>query len=379
MLTSHEYEAKIEELEDYIRKMTKVLNEITDKEKYVCTVLSGPAEHNDTTYYRVAMSGAERMVSYNENLIFNGGVPKEGQEVVVREDSIIAIIPKELVVRSEQMSTTKLVTWEEIGGMKSQIQQIRQAVETPLKYADLAKEMGIEPIKGILLHGPTGCGKTLIAKAVARTILEDAEADRDAFIYVKGPELLNKYIGESERMVRARFAACRKYSAKTGKRAVMFIDEAESLLPARGTKLSSDVETTIVPQFLAEMDGFAPDSPIVILATNLPSHIDSAILREGRIDLKVLVDRPNVADTTEIFGIHLKGVKCAQDIEVLAKVGMQLIFASSVSERVSGAMVKTMVNLAAQKAMQRVIAGDTKNKGVIEKDLELSRDQLILQ
>ncbi|MBT2595059.1 proteasome ATPase [Arthrobacter sp. ISL-72] len=199
------------------------------------------------------------------------------------------------------------ITYEDIGGLGPQIEQIRDAVELPFLHPDLYREHGLKAPKGILLYGPPGCGKTLIAKAVANSLAARA-AERTGnidlksyFLNIKGPELLDKYVGETERHIRLIFSRARE-KASDGSPVVVFFDEMDSLFRTRGTGISSDVETTIVPQLLSEIDGVERlDNVIVIGASNREDMIDPAILRPGRLDVKVKIQRPDAEAAADIF------------------------------------------------------------------------------
>jgi proteasome-associated ATPase len=198
------------------------------------------------------------------------------------------------------------VTFEDIGGLGEQIGRIREAVEIPFLHPEVYAEHGLRAPKGIMLYGPPGTGKTMLAKAVASSLSARSTAQRPAvFLNIKGPELLNKYVGETERHIRIIFERAREKAA-AGSPVVVFFDEMESLFRTRGSGVSSDVETTIVPQLLSEIDGVESlGNVIVIGASNREDMIDPAVLRPGRLDVKVRIDRPDRTGAAEIMGKHL--------------------------------------------------------------------------
>jgi proteasome-associated ATPase len=204
------------------------------------------------------------------------------------------------------------IAYTAIGGLINQIDQIRDAVELPYLHPELFREHELKPPKGVLLYGPPGCGKTLIAKAVANSLAKKVsektgQEGKSYFLNIKGPELLNKYVGETERHIRLVFQRARE-KASLGTPVIVFFDEMDSLFRTRGSGVSSDVENTIVPQLLSEIDGVeALENVLVIGATNRPDMIDPAILRPGRLDVKIKIERPDAEAARDIFSKYLTG------------------------------------------------------------------------
>lgn len=244
------------------------------------------------------------------------------------------------------------VSWDDIGGLDDAKEAIREAIEYPITHAQLYASYGKAPSKGVLLYGPPGCGKTMLGKATA-TALSGCHGGnaKGGFIYVKGPELLSKWVGDSESNVRRLFDQCRDYKRKTGHSAVLFIDEAEALLSARGGDRHAGgagyMSGTIVPAFLAEMDGMGPSAAFVMLATNRPEILDSAVTRDGRIDRRIGIQRPGKSEVAKILDIHLRG-KPTKD-EGLKEYALEILYSEEhkVAEHDVGALA---INLHAQTA-----------------------------
>jgi proteasome-associated ATPase len=334
---------------------------------------------------------------------------KAGDALLVdtRANTAVERIPKAEV---EQLVLEQVpdITYEQIGGLKDQVEAIRDAVELPYLHADLFVEHELRAPKGILLYGPPGCGKTMIAKAVANALAQRV-AERTGrtdvksfFLNVKGPELLNKYVGETERQIRLIFQRAREKSAE-GFPVIVFFDEMESLFRTRGSGVSSDVETTIVPQLLAEIDGVESLKDVVVIgASNREDMIDPAILRPGRLDVKIKVDRPDQVAAREIFAIYLHERLPLAERELSSHGGdagaairhmidhtvekmyaadednrfLEVTYANGEKEVLyfkdfnSGAMIESVVSRAKKYAIKRLIA--TGERGLTTDDLILA-------
>jgi proteasome-associated ATPase len=259
----------------------------------------------------VGHTDEERVVYLAEEL--RGIRIRSGDSLLMegRSSYVFEVIPKSEV---EELVLEEVpdIDYSDIGGLSSQIEQIRDAVELPFLHADLFIEHQLRPPKGILLYGPPGCGKTLIAKAVANSLAKqvakvrgDSEQGRSFFLNIKGPELLNKYVGETERHIRLVFQRARE-KASEGTPVIVFFDEMDSIFRTRGSGVSSDVENTIVPQLLSEIDGVEGlENVIVIGASNREDMIDPAILRPGRLDVKIKIERPDAEAARDIFAKYI--------------------------------------------------------------------------
>ena len=293
------------------------------------------------------------------------------------------------------------ISYTDIGGLDDQIEQIADAVELPFLHQDLFAEHQLPAPKGILLYGPPGCGKTLIAKAVANSLAKKVAETigegkgRSYFINIKGPELLNKYVGETERQIRLVFQRAREKSDE-GWPVIVFFDEMDSMFRTRGSGISSDMESTIVPQLLSEIDGVEGlKNVIVIGATNREDLIDPAILRPGRLDVKIKIERPNAEAAKAIFARYL-----TDEIPIMEGESIPDMIESTVLEMYrddeanrflevtyqngdkeilyykdfsSGAMIENVVRRAKKLAIKRVIGGGA--KGVCTDDLLASIKQ----
>ncbi|MDT3778573.1 proteasome ATPase [Nitrospira sp. MA-1] len=289
------------------------------------------------------------------------------------------------------------IQYDQIGGLTKELEQVKDAVELPFLYPELFAEHRLSPPKGLLLYGPPGCGKTLIAKAVANSIAKKlghlkGKDVRSYFLHIKGPELLNKYVGESERQIREVFAKA-KEKASHGNPVIVFFDEMDALFRTRGTGISSDMESTIVPQFLSEIDGVESLRDVIVIgASNRQDLIDPAVLRPGRLDIKIKIPRPDKQSAKDILGKYLTSDLPLAEAELTQHGSdrstfinhliettveamyalteenqfLEVTYANGEKETVyfkdfsSGALIESVVSRAKKLAIKRAISGEAK-------------------
>ena len=327
--------------------------------------------------------------------VFRGHGKKiaKGERVVIDPSKSFVIgslgMPSTTYARPPAVS----VTWDDIGGQEEAKEALREAIELPLSHPELFAAYGKRQSKGVLLAGASGLGKTILARAAATAIARaHGEKASTGFIYVKGPELLSKYVGESEQAVRGLFIAAKTHKDKHGYPALVFLDECDSLLGTRQNTQAFSISTTLVPQFLAEMDGFDESCALFILATNRPDMLDPAVVREGRIDRKIIVTRPTQADAVKIAKIHLRGKPAAAGVSIgkLARELAAAVFEDGratadlgggriiqLRDHVSGALIEGIVDKAATRAILRDVAsGKSEVSGITHADLVFAVDRV---
>lgn len=367
----------------------------------VVEVFEQPLPGMEATVRRVFEDGMMELdAGTGALLVYQGqvsGTVKAGDLVLMDATSSVAlrILKKDNSAFSVETATG--VAWNDIGGQEEAKAALREAVEGPILHNSLYSAYGKRSMKGVLLSGPPGCGKTLLAKATAnciRTAHGKGEAET-AFIYVKGPEVLNMWVGNTEAQIRGLFARAKEHKEKHGYPAVVFIDEADAILGKRGSHHGSVLASTVVPTFLAEMDGMGDSGAFVLLATNRPDTLDPAIVREGRIDRKVVVNRPDMKDSAKILKIHLcKSLVKDEAVELagagaadlfsdrhclynvgLDKVGVHKFY---IRHLVSGAMLAGVVDVATSLAIQRDITDKRKlPSGITKQDMEAAIIQIV--
>jgi proteasome-associated ATPase len=342
-------------------------------------------------------------------------VHDEYVEVLARHEKILVLNPRQfplvegdrvcvdsnfLVILSKIEKTSKfklkeesLITWDDIGGLESIKEEIRDLFEIPVLNKDVFDFYCKKRPQGVLLYGPPGCGKTIIAKAIASNMAKiyDKESTSSSFIFVKSPEVLSKWIGNSEGEIRNLFKRAREHYEKYGYPAVLAFDEADAIMPTRGTRRSSDISDTIVPMFLSEMDGVdsrqTEANPIIILMTNRVDVLDPAIIRAGRISHHIKIPRPDESAAMTIMDIHFKNCPFNGDKHQIIAIGVADIYSKSrilyyvqnlpftLGDIVNGAMLSSIVEKAKNHALKRDLKNKTKS-GVDLQDLRLAIDEV---
>jgi proteasome-associated ATPase len=352
-------------------------------EKYGAT---GVVSRMDSGLIQVGVDAGTLTVGFTK-------VPVEvGDEVVLNAAGTVILRKLTPQVRYAFGEDT-CINWDDIGGLAEAKQALKESFERPYTHPAIFKLFGKGPSKGFLLHGRPGNGKTMLGKAVATTIAKlHGKTDGAAkFLYIKGPEILSKWVGESEERIRQMFMQGRKYHAQHKHPAVLFVDEADAILGVRGAHTVSGMEHTIVPQFLSEMDGLNESESIVLLATNRADTLDPAVVRPGRIDRKLYIGAPSRNDAVEIFTIHMRNLPVDGDTGELIELAAAAMFSKhyplyniepdsgpnlkfTLADLVSGAMIKGVVDAAVSVAIERNIATKGKPTGLTEGDFEQAYD-----
>jgi proteasome-associated ATPase len=352
----------------------------------------------DKDWVSVDTQGGQRTVSVGK---FSGQLEVNGRVVL---DSSLSVIIKNYGLEDGMFAvgeTERLVDWDDICGQEKAKQELREAVEGLTIHARHYAYYGKKAVKGMLLYGPPGCSKTMFCKAVYASVVKSCQKEginpSQGFILVKGPELLNKYVGVGEAYIRHIYAKAKKFKQKYGRPAVVCIDECEAVLANRESGISSDVLRTMVPAILAEMDGVSESGAITLLLTNKPELLDYAVVREGRVDKKIYIGRPDKAAARQIFLLNMrKAPVIGSTQEQLADIVSEELFSPklviykikrnsgeemlfTLADIVSGAMVPAIVEEAKNAALKRDLANEVPSGGVTAEDVMAAVNSMYLQ
>lgn len=359
--------AELLEAADKIKEMTEILQRVQEEPLILYRI---NRLTKDKKHCFVEKQGVELRIKACDNL-------KAGDEVLLHPKTyqIVEHLGRPpLEVSRFAPDAIPNVKWDDIGGLEDAKLDFQEAIELPYKNKELYSFYGKKAIKGILLSGPPGCGKTMLGKAAARALatIHNKESVRTGFLYVKGPEILNQYVGNTEQTIRDMFFDAYRHREEHGYPAIIFLDEADAILAARGTR-NVGIGNTIVPQFLTEMDGLEESGAIVIIATNRPDVLDPAIVRDGRIDRKVSVTRPKKENAIDILTMNLNKIPLQEGLTIegiAAEVAEEMYDADlyvtdelRLRDCINGAMLANCVNLAVSSAIRRDMGADLKKKG----------------
>jgi proteasome ATPase len=375
---------------------------VTEKKQIVAkgyNIISGPI----CTVSAISDSGVEIMDKSETHLVQNPSnfALEEGDRVVVDPGHFVVMnkLPRDARTRY-QIKSDFTTTWDDVGGLEKAKARLRDILELPYTRPEVFDFLKIKPADGVLLHGPPGCGKTLLARVMAWSLAKIHNASivgEDAYIFVKGPEILDKWVGNSEKEIRSLFDRGRRHYRKHGYKAILAIDEADAIMPQRGMRRSSDIADTLVPMFLGEMQGIDDqqnrENPLIILMSNRPDMLDPAITRPGRISHHIKVERPTEMTALDILKIHTRNMPFADEdnrIPTLAVAVADLFSKSRLLYRinnehdftlghaVNGAMLESLGSLAGMICGRRNIENNTL-EGVTTADFRSAVDEIYQQ